>query len=276
MIELGRFNEMKVARFVSFGAYLELGEQEILMPTKYLPENVQVGDDIEVFVYKDSEDRLIATNITPLAQRDEFACLEVKAVSSIGAFLEWGLEKDLLVPHKEQADRMDIGRKYMVRVALDHRTDRLIGTSRLGTFLRGDISDLKYGEEVSVTVYSKTDLGYKVIVNGNMNGLIYKNEVFEDLHIGDERKAFVKKIREDDKLDISLTKQGYGQISDIQVKIMEMMESEGGFLPLHDKSDPNDIKLILGMSKKNFKKAIGGLYKEGKIKLTDEGIELVE
>ncbi|MDN5204648.1 S1-like domain-containing RNA-binding protein [Fulvivirgaceae bacterium BMA10] len=275
-LELGHYNTLKVAREVEFGYYLTDEEQEILIPRKYVSEETKVGDSLEVFVYKDSEDRLIATTLKPAAVIGEFVALEVKEVNRFGAFMNWGLEKDLLVPFREQQGKMVEGKKYVVRICLDHRTNRLIGVSKIHSFLSKDVSGLEEKQKVDLLVYGRTDLGFKVIINNVNSGLLYENEIFEKLSIGDRREGFIKRIREDGKIDVVLNLNDAQQRSDNTGKILEALEENEGFLALHDKSDPEQIYNILQMSKKNFKKTIGTLYKEKKIKLLPDGIALVK
>ncbi|MTI22727.1 GntR family transcriptional regulator [Fulvivirga sp. RKSG066] len=274
-MQIGQYHELEVGKEVDFGFYLNSEVGEILLPTKYVPEGLQVGDKINVFIYRDSEDRIIATTLTPYAKVDEFAALEVTDTSDHGAFMEWGLEKDLFVPTKEQHVRFTIGRKHVVRVCLDHRTDRLIGTGKLRAFFDWDTSDLEEGQEVDLLIYNHTEKGYTAVVNQRYTGLIYGNEVFESIGIGDQKKGFIKKIREDGKLDLTLNTTGVAAIDDNREVILDLLKKEGGFMPYHDKSDADEITKTFSMSKKAFKKAIGGLYKEKVISIGEDGIKLL-
>ena len=276
MIELGRMNTLKINRKVDFGAYVGDGVEEVLLPTKYIAAHVRVGDQVDVFIYKDSEDRLIATNIEPMIQLDEFASLEVKEVNQLGAFMEWGLEKDLFVPYKEQAVRMHKGRRYVVRLCMDHKTNRLIGGTKIHAFLERDTSPLKEKQEVQLLVFGETDLGYNVLIDGKYQGLVYHNEVFDPLSVGDARTGYIKEVRKKDgKVDVSLHAFGTTAIASSKNVIWEQLQNAPeGKLSVNDKSDPKSIREMFGMSKKAFKKAVGGLYKEGKILITDTSIIL--
>jgi len=274
-MQLGIYHELEVAKEVDFGVYLNSPIGEILLPTKYIPEGLKVGDTIRVFLYKDSEDRPIATTLQPYAQLDEFASLEVKDNNEHGAFMEWGLEKDLFVPKKEQHERFELGKKYIVRVCLDHRTDRLIGTSKLKPFLIEADDQIEEGQEVDLMIYRRTDKGYMAVINQTYAGLIYENEIFEPIAIGDEKKGFIKKIREDGKIDLSLNKTGKVAVDDNREIVLELLRQHDGFMPYHDKSDAEDIAQVFNMSKKGFKKAIGGLYKDKLIKIESNGIRLL-
>ncbi len=276
MIEIGKIQKLTIGRTVDFGCYLNDGEDladEILIPAKYLPSQYEIGDEIEVFVYTDHMSRPIAVTRMPLGQIGDMVGLKVKQVTDFGAFLDIGLEKDLFVPNKEQAIEMVEGRSYLVMLVLDHKTNRMIGTSKVSAFL-SNACQLAVGQEVKVHIWQRTDLGYKVVINEMCQGLIYNNEIFEDLTIGDEKKAFVKTIREDGKIDLSLQKQGYEAVKDMSTNILDQIVAAGGVLEMGDKSSPEDIKEAFGMSKKNFKKILGGLYKAGKIEIFDFQIKL--
>ena len=247
----------------------------MLLPKRYAPENLQENDEIEVFIYLDSEDRIIATTETPLAEVGECAYLKAKEVNKYGAYLDWGLPKDLFVPYREQKMRMSAGKQYWVYLYIDQDTDRIAASAKIDKFLDRYNPPYSEGDEVSIQIHSKTDLGTKVIVDNLYWGIIYNNETFANLTIGETRIAYIKKIREDLKLDISLSKSGYqNKISDIETNILNALEAHNGFLPLHDKSSSDDIKEQLSMSKKSFKMAIGGLYKAGKISIEENGIRL--
>lgn len=275
MITLGEYNLLRIDRILDQGAYLvDEEENDVLLPNKYMAENAQVDDEVEVFVYNDSEDRLIATNLTPKFTLNEFAFLQVKDVNRFGAFLDWGLEKEILVPFSEQNQRMEIDRWYIVRLLLDEKTNRLVASNKLNKFIETDHITVEEGEEVDLLVSEKTDLGYKVIIEDVHQGLVYANEVFRELNVGETLKGYVKNIREDGKIDISLQKQGYGNVEPNAIKILERIKEKEGFLALTDKSQPEDIYAQLEMSKKTFKKAIGGLYKRKLIRMTEEGIYL--
>lgn len=276
MIEIGKIQELKIGRVVDFGCYLTDGDSdtEILIPSKYLPETYEIGDLIEVFVYTDHLSRPIAVTRMPLGQVGDIVGLKVKQVVDFGAFLDIGLEKDLFVPNKEQAVQMVEGRTYLVKLVIDHKTSRMIGSSKIGAFLSKSCDDLETGSEVWMDIWQRTDLGYKVVINGNCLGLIYENEIFERVSIGDRRRAFIKQVREDGKVDVALQKQGYAAVQDMSSIVLDALEDNGGSLEIGDKSSPEEIKETFGMSKKNFKKILGGLYKAGTIEIFDNEIRL--
>lgn len=265
---------MPISRFSDNGAYLHLSEgDEVLLPKRYLTGGEAEGDEMEVFVYTDSEDRPVAVTEKPVALLDEFAVMEAKDTTQFGAFVDWGLPKDLFVPKAEMHRTMEPGKKYLVRVCLDHRTDRLIGVSKYQDFLIKDTRGFTEGQEVLALVFDETDLGYKVLIENSFEGLVYKNEVFQPVEVGDTVRAFVKKVREDGKLDLQLTPIGRQKFDEGCEHILSKLEKVG-FLPLHDKSDPELIRRELGMSKKHFKQSIGQLYKKNLIRIKDNGIEL--
>jgi predicted RNA-binding protein (virulence factor B family) len=275
MQELGIVSRLPIQRFTDNGAYVLLSDnEEVLLPKRYLSGEEKEGDELDVFIYTDSEDRPVAVTDTPTALLDEFAVMEVKEVTSFGAFVDWGLIKDLFVPKSEMQRPMEVGRKYLVRVCLDHQTNRLIGVSKYEDFLIGDTRGFQVGQEVQALIFDRTDLGYKALMENSFEGLIYKNEVFQPIAIGDTVRAFVKKIREDGKLDLQLTPIGRQKFEEGAELILEKLRKTG-FLSLHDKSAPEAIKKELGMSKKHFKQAIGQLYRKNMILIKDTGIELV-
>lgn len=274
MINIGEYNTLKVNREVDFGLYLGDGEEEVLLPGKWKPEGTEIGQDIEVFVYTDSEDRPIATTMKPVATVGEFAIMEVKSTIPIGAFLDWGLEKDIFLPKAEQLQKPAVGDKVVVRVCLDHKTNRVVAVSKIGSFVEEINHPFKPGEQVEAWVYQISPLGYLVLVNQKYSGLIYRSDVFEPLQIGDRKKAYVSKLREDGKLDLGLKAFGKEGMKSDRDKVLEKLEEKGGRLPLGDKSQPEEVSRVLGMSKKSFKRAIGILYKEQKINLSDEEISL--
>jgi predicted RNA-binding protein (virulence factor B family) len=275
MVELGKYNKLKVVKKLDFGVYLDGGEQgEILLPLRYVPEDCEVDDEVEVFIYFDSEDRIIATTEKPLAQVEEFAYLRVVSVNTIGAFLDWGLMKDLLVPFREQKQKMEEDKFYLVFVYLDKDSNRIVASAKLDQFLDNTPPDYSIGQEVDLIVASQTDLGFNAIVNNTHWGMLYKNEVFKPLSKGMKLKGYIKKVREDDKIDLSLNRLGYGKIDDISAKLLKKIKDNGGRLDLTDKSDPELIYLKLNMSKKVFKMAVGALYKERLITITPQGLIL--
>ncbi len=274
-MKVGEYNELEVVKELDFGIYFREGDVEILMPTKWVPQGTKIGDTLNVFVFRDSDDRLIATTVKPFATADTFAFLEAKQVNEVGAFMDWGMDKDLLVPFREQAQRMEQGKSYVVFVYLDEETDRLVGSTKLSRFIIREDVDVQEGDIVDLLIYSETDLGYNAIVNDLYTGLIYKNEIYEAIRVGDKMQGFVKRVREDEKIDLSLQKSGYELVDDVKWKILKLIKEEKGFLALNDNSTPEEIKAKLQISKKAFKKAIGALYRERLVKLTDKGVELV-
>jgi len=275
-INVGQFNLMRVDRKVDFGFYMDDGGEGILLPKRFVPSGLQIGDTISVFVYHDSDNRLIATTQEPFAVVGEIAALKVVEVTSQGAFLDWGLMKDLFVPVSQQLSTMRLGGKYLVKLYIDAQTGRVAATEKIDKQISNEVLTVKEGEKVKIQVYRESEIGYVVIVNQVHQGLVYKNEVFTHLHIGqfiDE--AFVKKIREDNKLDIGLGKQGGEKLADDNQKIMSLLKTHKGFLPYHDKSAPDDIYAFFGMSKKAFKMNVGMLYKLKLISIEEDGIHLI-
>jgi predicted RNA-binding protein (virulence factor B family) len=275
MIKVGEYNELEIVKQLDFGIYLGKENVEILMPTKWIPKGAKIGDVLNVFIFRDSDDRLIATTVKPLAVANTFAFLEVKQVNNIGAFLDWGMDKDLLVPFREQAIRMEPGKSYVVFVFADEETDRLIGSTKLLRFIEKDDVRVQNGDVVDLLIYSQTELGYNAIVNNLYSGLIYKNEIFENIRVGDHLQGYVKNVREDNKIDLSLQKSGFELVDDVKWRILNIIKAENGFLALNDDSSPEEIKAKLQISKKAFKKAIGALYRERLITLTDKGVQLI-
>ncbi|MHA7128595.1 CvfB family protein [Algoriphagus namhaensis] len=274
MEELGLISELPIRRFTDNGAYLGLHSgDEVLLPQGYLKGNEAEGDLIEVFVYTDSEDRPVAVTERPKALLDEFAVLEVKERTSFGAFLDWGLLKDLFVPNAEMAKDMEVGSKHLIRVCVDHKTNRLIGVSKYQDFIEPAPPEFMSGLPLTGLIFDKTDLGFKVLVESQFEGLLYANEVFEKLELGEKRTVYLKKRRDDGKLDLQLLPPGREKYEEGAEKILSLLEQKG-MLKLHDKSDPEEIKAMLGMSKKHFKQSIGQLYKARKIILLPDGIAL--
>ena len=263
MIQLGKYCTLKVVKELDFGMYLDGGEEfgEILLPTKYIPNGTKIGDELEVFLYLDSEDRIIATTLRPFAQAGEFAYLQVASVNRVGAFLDWGLPKDLLVPFREQRSEMKQGYKYIVYIYADVESRRLVASAKLNKFLDNTPVEYEYNQEVDLLVTQKTDLGWKVIVNSRHSGMIYDNEIFVPIQKGDRIKGYVKHIRSDEKLDITLQKTGYNvdAMDALAKEIFEKLKASGGIIPLSDKSSAEEIAEIFGCSKKSYKKAIGSI-----------------
>ncbi|MBO5225432.1 MAG: GntR family transcriptional regulator [Parabacteroides sp.] len=275
MVNIGKYNTLKIVKTVDFGVYLDGGDGlEILLPTRYVPKEVKIGDDIEVFIYHDNEGRLIATTAKPLAQVGEFQFMEVKSVNKTGAFLEWGLMKDLLVPFKEQKIRMKEGRWYLVYVHVDHITGRIVASAKIDKYLDNIIPEYTFNQEVDLLVADDTEIGYKVIINNTHWGLVYHNEIFQRLEKGDHIKGYIKEIREDEKIDVSLTPLGYQKVEGIAKTILESLKVQGGYIAVHDKSEPDVIYSLFRCSKKAFKQAIGALYKQKLILIEPQGIRL--
>lgn len=275
MIEIGQYNTLRVEKLVDFGLYLTDGTDSILLPKKWVKRDMLPDTDVTVFVYRDNEERPIATTMQPFACVGDFAFLKVADVNDYGAFLDWGIEKDLFVPFKEQNVEMEIGRSYPVFIYIDSVTDRVTASAKLQKYFNTE--DIRFNENdlVQILVTKKTDLGFEAVINNEFKGLLYDNEIFENIRLGDKRKAYIKKVRPDNKIDLSLQGKEFGLSTDAREIILRELKAHNGFLSLNDNSDPEDIQATLQMSKKAFKKAIGGLYKEQLIKITDKGIELV-
>lgn len=275
MLQIGKFNELEITHRVDFGLYLDGGEEgEILLPLRYVTQDMKPGDKINAFIYRDSEDRLIATTEKPYAQVGDFAFLRVNATNNVGAFLDWGLPKDLLVPFREQKVRMVPGRSYTVYVYLDDETQRIVASAKLQKFLDNKIPDIKAGDEVKARIYQRTELGYKVIVNDLFSGLIYHNEIFSEVNIGELHHATVKTVRADGKIDLVLGKSTRNRVNDLADDILDYIEECGGRISLNDSSSPEEIRETFQCSKKDFKKAIGALFKAKQIVIENDGIRL--
>ncbi|WP_321479076.1 S1-like domain-containing RNA-binding protein [uncultured Bacteroides sp.] len=275
-IELGKFNTLEVVKTVDFGVYLD-GEQEgeILLPTRYVPDNCQIGDFLKVFLYLDNEERLIATTLTPLVQVGEFACLEVAWVNQFGAFLNWGLMKDLFVPFSEQKMKMQVGRSYVVHAHVDEESYRIVASAKIERYFSKESPTYQPYDEVNILIWQKTDLGFKAIIDNKFGGLLYDSEIFQPLRTGMTLKAYVKQVREDEKIDLILQKPGFEKIDDFAETLLRYLQSHGGSADVNDKSPAEDIYDIFKVSKKTFKKAVGDLYKRRLITLDDEGLKLV-
>ena len=274
-MEAGRLNTLRVAKILDFGIYLDAGEfGEILMPTKWVPKDTNVDDEIEAFIYFDSEDRLIATTLRPKAMVGDFSYLKVKDVNNFGAFMDWGLDKDLFVPFKEQNAKMIVGKSYLVFLYIDPLSKRIAASARLERFLDKEPADYSPGEEVDLIIWTRSDLGYNAIVNCKHLGMLYENEVFCEISTGLSTKGYVKQLRPDGKIDLILDKPGYEKIDDMASKILEELKASDGFLPINDKSPAEEIYNKLQMSKKNFKKAVGSLYRQKLIVIHENGISI--
>ena len=274
-MEIGKINKLKVVKTVSFGAYLDGGDGlEILLPARYVPDTCREGDEVDVFIYHDNEGRLIATTVRPLATVGEFQRMQVKDVSEVGAFLEWGIMKDLLVPFREQKMPMKKGKWYVVYVYLDNVTNRIVASARIDRFLDNIPPHYVHNQEVDMMMTEETEIGYKVIINHLHWGLLYHNEVYRGLVKGEKLKGYIKEVRDDDKIDVSMHKLGYEKVDGIALQILDALNNNRGYLPLHDKSDAGEIYSLLSCSKKSFKKAIGALYRQKLISLEEAGIRL--
>ena len=276
-IELGKYNQLEVVKEVDFGVYLDGGEDgEILLPTRYVPEDCKIGDILNVFLYLDMDERLIATTLTPFVQVGQFACLEVSWVNQYGAFLNWGLMKDLFVPFREQKMKMQVGRKYVVHAHLDEESYRIVASAKVERYLSKEQPEYASGDEVDILIWQKTDLGFKAIIDNKYSSLLYENEIFTSLETGMEMKAFVKQVREDGKVDLILQKPGFEKIDDFAKTLLDYIKEQGGRINLNDKSPAEDIYDTFGVSKKTFKKGVGDLYKKRLVVLHEDGITLVE
>lgn len=261
-IELGKYNTLEVVKEVAFGMYLDGGEEgEILLPSRYVPQDCKVGDKLNVFIYLDNEERLVATTLTPLVQVGQFACLEVAWINLYGAFLNWGLMKDLFVPFREQKMKMQVGKKYVVHAHLDDESYRIVASAKVDRYLSKEKAAYESGQEVDILIWQKTDLGFKAIINDEYSGLLYESEIFQPLHTGMRMKAYVKQVREDGKIDLLLQKPGQAKVEDFSATLLDYIREQGGRIALNDKSPAEEIYATFGVSKKTFKKAVGDLYK---------------
>jgi predicted RNA-binding protein (virulence factor B family) len=275
MLRLGKRNCLEVYRMVEFGAFLTDNDEEVLLPRKFVTEGTKLGDKIDVFLYLDSEDRPVATTQTPKALVGDTVFLEVKDTTDIGAFMDWGLDKDLFVPFKEQKDRMLKGKSYVVRLILDKVSGRIFGSSRIHVFAKKTHEDnFKLGEKIEILVCSDDEIGFNVLINNEYMGMLYKNEIHSPVKSGDRLTAYISKLRDDKKIDVSLRKPGFFGIIKEKPIILEKLREAGGFLPFNSKSDSKEIEASFHISKRVFKQAIGNLYKERRITITDDGIKL--
>jgi len=275
-MKLGEYNVLTILRITTVGAYLgDEFDNDVLLPNKYLTQQMSVGEDIRVFLYNDSEDRLVATTETPDIILNEFAYLRVKEVTPYGAFLDWGLEKDLLVPFREQTNKLEEDKYYLIYLLLDASTDRLVATAKTNKRFSVDTEEIELNTEVELLICESFDLGVKVIVSGKYLGIIYHNDVNRRLRRGDTEKGFVYNIREDGKLDVRLDISGHLKIEPSAERLLALMKNRDGVLYLTDKSDPDDIRDQVGMSKKTFKQAVGNLYKSKLIALNTDSISII-
>ncbi len=272
---IGKYNTLNIIAVTDNGAYLDGGDLgEILLPNRYLPADVKIGDNLNVFLYTDSADRLVATTEKVLGQVGEFVSLKVVQVNKMGAFLDWGLPKDLLVPYNQQHTEMEVGKYYLVRIFLDQRTERVAASSKLDKFIDVWPAEYQQGDKVKLIIGGKTDLGFKAIVNDLHWGLLYDNEIFQPLRIGKKIDGYIKQVREDGRLDLLLTRGSKNKVNNFADKLLDTLQKNNGFLPLHDKSSPELIQQRLGVSKKTFKATVGNLLKNGKLSIEKEGIRL--
>ncbi|WP_333875559.1 CvfB family protein [Flavobacterium sp.] len=273
-MEIGHYNTLTIARETKVGLYLTDGKDDVLLPLKYVPKSYAIGDEIVVFVYLDHEERPVATTLEPYILMDEFGLLRVSHVNQFGAFLDWGLEKDIFVPFKEQARPMEKGKRYLVFAYIDEKTNRIVASSKTNQFLSNENLTVAVGDEVDLIISHITDMGINVIINDQHKGLLFKDQVFREVKPGDRLTGYIKHIRPDNKIDVSLQKMGYENIEPNAEKILNELKASRGFLRLNDDSHPEDIKTVLQMSKKTFKKAIGTLYKAKQIDIKEDGIYL--
>ncbi len=277
MVEVGKYNTLKIVKSVDFGLYLDGAEDgEILLPKRFVPKGAKEGDELEVFIYHDSENRLIATTQKAKAQVGEIAMLTAVSTNKQGAFLDWGLMKDVFLPLSQQESRIFEGGEYLVMLYLDERTGRVTATERLNKFLSNDELTVKELDPVDLVVWRNSDIGYNVIINNKHTGLLHYNDVFKQLEVGDKEKGFIKTIREDGKIDVALGERGYKRVESETDVVLRLLKENDGYLPYHDKSNPDEIYDFFGMSKKTFKMITGALYKQRKIKFTQTGIQLIE
>ena len=276
MIKLGDYNTLKIVKSVDFGLYLDGGNAgEILLPTRYVPKNAKIGDELEVFIYLDQDEKLVATTLHPLAKVGDIACLEVAWVNEYGAFLNWGLMKDLFCPFREQKMRMQKGYHYVVYVKEDEESHRLIATAKVDKYLYSDRPPYKHGDAVDILIWQKTDLGFKAIVDNHYQGLIYEDQIFQPLHTGDRMTAYVDHIRQDNKIDITLQPTGRRQTEEFSEVLLRYLQENEGHCDLGDKSPSELIADRFKVSKKVYKKAVGDLYRRRLITISDNGIDLV-
>ncbi len=276
MVKVGQMNQLAVVRPSDFGLLLDGGELgEILLPKRYAPKAWTAGEQLDVFLMRDSEDRLTATTTTPKAMVGEFALLRVKEVTKIGAFLDWGMPKDLLVPFREQRSPMKEGHAYLVYIYLDRVSGRLVASAKLDRFLRNSRMRYKLGDQVDLIIWQETDLGYKAIINNDRWGMVFRNDVFQPLERGQRLEGYIKQVRPDGHIDLCFHQPGYGKVTKLTDVILNHLRAQGGFMPITDKHPPEEIYALFGISKKTYKKAIGALYKKRLIEFSESGTRLV-
>jgi len=275
MVNVGEYNKLKVVKTVDFGVYLDGDGDEILLPKRYVPADLKDGDEIDVFVYHDNEGRLIATTDRPVATVGEIAMMEVADVTPHGAFLKWGIMKDVFIPLSYMDRRMRAGDKRLVMLVVDAQTGRVTATEKIDQFISNYELSVKENDEVDVVVFQQTDIGYKVIINSKHMGVLHYNEIFRDLETGDKLRGYIKAIRPGNKIDVSPGVKGYERVKSEEDRILDMLRNNDGYLPFNDKSDPEEIYGRFGMSKKTFKMTLGALYKKRLIEFTQTGTKLV-
>ncbi|MDB5190534.1 MAG: RNA-binding protein [Segetibacter sp.] len=276
MVRVGEYNNLKVLRLVEIGVYLDDGAEGILLPKRFVPEGVKEGDDLKVFIYHDSEGRIIATTQEPLGVMGDIVKLRAVTVTPQGAFLDMGLMKDLFVPKSKQLSIMREGAEYLVKIYLDEQTNRIAATEKIEPFLSNDELTVKEKDEVDLVVYRRTDIGYVVIINNQHTGVLHFSDIFREITEGDKMRGYIKTIREENKIDVALGKMGYERVGGEAGKILQLLQQNNGYLPYNDKSNPDDIYSFFSMSKKSFKMATGNLYKQKLIEFTQTGIKLLE
>jgi predicted RNA-binding protein (virulence factor B family) len=275
-IKVGEYNTLRVARGFDFGMYLGEDKDVVLLPKRFVPPGVKVGDVLNVFVYHDSEDRLIATTQKPKGIVGDIVNLEVVSVTKMGAFMDWGLMKDLFVAKSQQLMGMRVGGHYLVKIYLDEMTGRVAATEKIERFLSNDVLTVKEQDPVDLLVYRRTDIGYVVIINNRHTGVLHFNDIFQEIQVGDKFKGYIKNIRENNLIDVATGKMGYQRVEDEAGKVLRLLQENNGYLPYNDKSDPEEIYSFFGMSKKTFKMTTGNLYRNRKIIFTQTGIKLAE
>ncbi|MCW3118151.1 MAG: RNA-binding protein [Chitinophagaceae bacterium] len=276
MIKIGEYNTLKVIKEKPMGVFLEDGKEGILLPKRFVPSDTKIGDDLKVFLYHDGEDRIIATTLQPKGVLGDIVKLKVVSTTEHGAFLDWGLMKDIFVPRSKQISFMRVQGEYLVKIYLDEQTGRLAATERIDQTLSNETLTVKEKDIVDLLVYRESDLGYVVIINNKHTGVLHANEVYRDIEIGDRFKGFIKKILPENKIDVAAGKSGYDRVEDESGKILRLLQEHNGYLPYHDKSLPGEIYSFFAMSKKTFKMTTGNLYKQKKIEFTSSGIKLLE
>ncbi|MEO6704998.1 MAG: S1-like domain-containing RNA-binding protein [Ginsengibacter sp.] len=274
MVRIGEYNVMKVTKEKSMGVFLDDGDAGILLPKRFVPRDAKIGDELKVFLYHDGEDRPIATTQKPFGVLGDIVKLKVVSVTPQGAFLDWGLMKDLFVPKSKMKNFMIPNGEYLVKIVMDEKTGRLAATEKLEPFLTNENLTIKEKEVVNLTVYRHTDIGYEVIINNLHKGILHSNEIYRHISIGDQFEGFIKNILPENKIDVAAGKPGYSRVEDETDKIIRLLNEHDGYLPYHDKSSPEEIYSFFGMSKKTFKMATGNLYKQHKISFSKTGIQL--